>query len=72
METYQERAAGLCGGLLLEFHLKGEDVKRSIEWLICRIIKAISLISYHGRRWWVHFASSFHLTHHYREVLGTG
>lgn len=58
--------------MVREFHLKGEDVKRSIEWIIRRIIKAASRISYHGRRWWVHVASSFPLAHQYREVLGTG
>ena len=58
--------------MIREFHLKGEDVKRSIEWIIRRIIKAASRISYHGRRWWVHVASSFPLAHQYREVLGTG
>lgn len=58
--------------MVREFHLKGEDVKRSIEWLIRRIIKAASRISYHGRRWWVHGASSFLLTRHYRAMLGAG
>lgn len=58
--------------MVWEFHLKGEDVKRSIEWIIRRIIKAASRISYHGRRWWVHVASSFPLAHHYRAVFGTG
>jgi len=36
--------------MIREFHLTGEDVKRSMEWLIRRIIKAASRISYHGRR----------------------
>ena len=58
--------------MLRAFHLKGEDVKRSIEWIIRRIIKAASRISYHGRCWWVHVASSFPLAHHFRSVLGTG
>ena len=49
-----------------------EFVKRSMEWLIRRIIKAASRISYSGRRWWLHVASSFPLAHHYRAVLGTG
>ncbi len=40
------------------------DVKRSIEWIIRRIIKAASRISYHGRRWWVHVPSSFPRAHH--------
>jgi hypothetical protein len=58
--------------MVREFHLKSEEVKRSIEWIIRRIIKAASRISYHGRRWWVHVASAFPLAHHYRAVLGTG
>lgn len=58
--------------MIREFHLQGEGVKRSMEWLIRRIVKAASLISYHGRRWWVHVAYSFPLAHHYRAVLGTG
>jgi len=58
--------------MIREFHLHGEEVKRSIEWIIRRIIKAASRISYHGRRWWVHVASAFPLAHHYRAVLGTG
>jgi hypothetical protein len=58
--------------MVREFHLKGENVKRSIEWIVRRIIKAASRISYHGRRWWVHVASSFPLAHHYRAAFGTG
>jgi len=58
--------------MIREFHLLGEDVKRSMEWLIRRIIKAASRISYSGRRWWVHVAPSFPLAHHFREVLSTG
>jgi hypothetical protein len=58
--------------MIREFHLQGEDVKRSIEWLIRRVIKTASRISYHGRRWWVHVASSFPLVHHYRDVFSTG
>lgn len=53
--------------MIRELHLKGEDVKRSIEWIIRRIIKAAR-----GRRWWVHVASSFPLARPYQEVLGTG
>jgi hypothetical protein len=57
--------------LMREFYLKGEEVKRSMEWLIRRIIKAAARVAYHGRRWWVHVASAFPLAHHYRAVLGT-
>lgn len=58
--------------MLREFHLHGEDVKRSMEWLIRRVIKAASRISYCGRRWWVHVATPFTLARHYRAALGTG
>ena len=58
--------------MVREFHLQGEEVKRSMKWLIRRIIKAAYRISSHGHRWWVHMASSFPLAHHYRAVLGTG
>ena len=36
--------------MINEFHLQGEDIKRSMEWLIRRIIKAASRIAYSGRR----------------------
>ncbi|WP_197281932.1 transposase [Dethiosulfatarculus sandiegensis] len=58
--------------IIREFHLKGEEVKRSMEWLIRRIVKAALRISYHGRRWWVHVASSFPLAYQFRAALGTG
>lgn len=57
--------------MIREFYLKDEEVKRSIEWLIRRIIKAAARVAYHGRRWWVHVASAFPLAHHFRAVLGT-
>jgi hypothetical protein len=47
--------------MIRESHLKGEDVKRSIEWIIRRIIKAASRIAYHGRCWWAHVVLSFPL-----------
>ena len=58
--------------ILREFYMKDEEVKRSIEWLIRRMVKVASRISYHGRYWWVHVASAFPLSHHYRAVLGHG
>ena len=56
--------------MIRRFYIWGEGVTRSIEWLIRRIIKAAARVSYHGRRWWVHVASSFPLSHHYWAVLG--
>jgi hypothetical protein len=54
------------------FYLHGEEVRRSIEWLIRRLIKVGAKIAYHGRRWHIHVTSAFPLAHHYRAVLGYG
>ena len=43
--------------MLGQFYLTGEQVKRSVEWLIKRLIKVGARVSYHGRRWHVHVAS---------------
>ena len=45
--------------LLRELYMEGEDVRRSIEWLIQRLVKDASRISSHCRYWWVHVASAF-------------
>ena len=45
--------------MIRESNLQGEDVKRSIEWFIRRIIKAASRVSYRDCRWWVHVTSTF-------------
>jgi transposase len=58
--------------LLREFYMEGEDVKRSVEWLIRRVVKVAARVSYHSRYWWVHVASAFPLRHHYQAVLGHG
>jgi hypothetical protein len=50
----------------------GEEVKRSIEWIIRRMVKVASRVSYHSRYWWVHVASAFPLRHHYQAVFGLG
>ena len=52
--------------LLREFYMESEEVKRSVEWLIRRIVKVASRVSYHSRYWWVHVASVFPLRHHYQ------
>jgi hypothetical protein len=39
----------------------GEEVKRSMEWLIKRLIKVGVKVAYHGRKWQVHVASAFPL-----------
>ncbi|GBD99575.1 transposase DDE domain protein [bacterium BMS3Abin07] len=56
--------------LMRERYMRGEDVKRSVQWLIRRLIKVASRVTCHGRRWWVRVA--FPLAHHYQAVLGSG
>ncbi|MCH6567045.1 MAG: transposase [Nitrospinae bacterium] len=55
--------------MLRQFYVWGEEVRRSIEWLIKRLIKVGARVSYHARRWHVHVASAFPLAHHWRAVL---
>ena len=52
--------------MLRQFYLVGEEVKRSMEWLIKRLIKVGAKVAYHGRRWYVHVASAFPLARYYR------
>ncbi len=56
--------------LIRRLYLWGEDTRRSIEWVITRLVKAGARIVYHARYWHVHVASAFPLGHHYRAVLG--
>lgn len=56
--------------MLRRFYLMGEEVKRSVEWLIKRLIKVGAKVAYHGRRCRVHVASAFPLARHYRAVCG--
>jgi len=42
--------------LIRRFYLWGEDTRRSIEWIITRLVKAGARIVYHARRWHVHVA----------------
>ena len=58
--------------LIREFYMVGEEVKRSIEWIIRRMVKVASRVSYHSRYWRVHVASAFPLRHHYQAVFGLG
>ncbi|MDA0999020.1 MAG: IS1380 family transposase [bacterium] len=58
--------------MLRRFYVKGEGVRRSIEWLIKRLIKIGARVSYHSRKWHVHVASAFPLARHYRAVFGYG
>ncbi|MEJ2719170.1 MAG: IS1380 family transposase [Deltaproteobacteria bacterium] len=56
--------------MLRQFYLLGEEVKRSMEWLIKRLIKVGAKVAYHGRRWQVHVASAFPLARYYQAGLG--
>jgi len=58
--------------MIRQFYVWGEEVKRSIDWLLKRLIKVGARVSYHARRWYVHVASAFPLAHHYRAVLAWG
>jgi hypothetical protein len=55
--------------LIRRFYMRSEKARRSIEWIIMRLIKAGARIVYHARYWYVHIASAFPLRHHYRAVL---
>jgi hypothetical protein len=56
--------------MLRQFCLMGEEVKRSMERLIRRLIKVEARVAYQGRRWYVHVASAFPLAEHYRALFG--
>jgi hypothetical protein len=58
--------------LLRKSHARGEGGRRSIEWLIRRLIKVGATVSYHARRWHVHVSSAFPLDHHFRSVFDAG
>jgi len=58
--------------MLRTFYVRGEDVRRSIDWLILRLIKVGSRVSYHARKWHVHVSTAFPLAYHYREVFDSG
>jgi hypothetical protein len=58
--------------MIRQFYVWGEEVRRSMDWLIKRVIKVGARVSYHARRWYVHVASAFPLAHHYRAVLAWG
>ncbi|MBI5569051.1 MAG: IS1380 family transposase [Desulfomonile tiedjei] len=56
--------------MLRQLRLMREEVRRSMAWLIKRLIKVGSKVAYHGRRWQVHVASAFSLAGYYRAVFG--
>jgi hypothetical protein len=53
-------------------YIWAKAVKRSMDWLIKRLIKVGARVAYHARRWYVHVAPAFPLPHHYRAVLAWG
>jgi hypothetical protein len=56
--------------MLRLFYLVGEKVRRSMEWLIKRLIKVGAKVAYHGRRRQVVVAPAFPLARYYRAVFG--
>jgi len=58
--------------MIRQFYVRGEEVKRSMNWLIKRLIKVGTRVYYYARRWHVHVASAFPLAHHYRAALAWG
>ena len=56
--------------ILRQCRLADEKVKRSMEWLIKRLIKVGAKVAYNGQRWQVHVASAFSLVGHYGTVFG--
>ena len=58
--------------LLRKFYIRGEGVRRSVEWMIRRMIKVGAKFSYHSRRWQVQVSSAFPLRHHYLAVIDSG
>ena len=53
-----------------QFYLSGEEVQRSMEWLIKRLIKVGAKVANHGRKWQVHVASAFPSARHYPPCSG--
>ena len=58
--------------MIRQFYLWGEGVRRSIDWLIKRMIKVGARVSYHARRWYVHVALAFPLSHPLPSGAGLG
>ena len=58
--------------MLRQFYLIGEEVTRSMEWFIKRLIKVGVKLASHARSRHVLVASAFSLAVHYRTVFGSG
>jgi len=50
--------------VLRRHYPKEECVRRSLEWIIRRLVKVAAKVHYQTRRWHVHVSSSFPLAHH--------
>ncbi len=70
LKEMDERFAYNLLHILRQFYLVGEEVKRSMEWLIKPLIKVGAKIAYHGRRWYAHLASALPLARYYQAVFG--
>ncbi|MEW6110695.1 MAG: hypothetical protein AB1664_01080 [Thermodesulfobacteriota bacterium] len=44
--------------MLTQFYFIGEEVKPSMEWLMKHLINVRAKVAYHGRKWYVHVAST--------------
>jgi len=56
--------------LIRRFYVRDNKVRRSIEWIIMRLVKVGARIVYHARYWHVHIASAFALHRHYQAAFG--
>jgi hypothetical protein len=57
---------------LRKFYIRGEGVRRSIEWLILWLITVGARVSYHARHWYVHVSLAFPLAGHHQEAFDSG
>ena len=58
--------------MLRKSYIRGEGVRRSIEWLILRLIKVGDRVSHHATNRYVHISTAFPLDNHFRAVFDTG
>jgi hypothetical protein len=56
--------------MVRQFYFVGEEVERSIEWLLMRLIKVGAKVAYHGRRWYVRVVSAFPVGRYYQARCG--
>ena len=56
--------------LIRRFYVRDNKVRRSIEWIIMRLVTVGARIVYHARYWHVHIASAFALHRYYQAAFG--